>query len=134
MLQKYESGEPLPVDSEGWLSTGDLMKREGDRVHFVGRADRRLNVGGFKVSPEEIEAVLMQCDGVADVQVLGLPSPISGQVLAASVIPKPGFDSQAVKTAVQQLAYQRLESFKVPRIVRIVASLTPAESGKKVRQ
>jgi acyl-coenzyme A synthetase/AMP-(fatty) acid ligase len=100
----------------------------------VGRADRRLNVGGFKVSPEEVEAVLMQCAGVAEVQVSGVPSPISGQVLAASVVPKPGFEAETVKKAVQRLAYERLEPFKVPRIVRIVQSVTVADSGKKARQ
>lgn len=134
MLKRYESGEALPVDSEGWLSTGDLMRREGDRVYFVGRADRRLNVGGFKVSPEEVEAVLMECDAVADVQVSGVPSPISGQVLAATVVPRPGLDSEAVRKQVQRLAYERVEPFKVPRIVRVVPSLEAAESGKKARR
>ena len=134
MLKRYESGEETPVDSEGWLSTGDLVRTDGDRLLFVGRADRRLNVGGFKVSPEEVEAVLMQCAGVAEVQVSGVPSPISGQVLAASVVPKPGFEAETVKKAVQRLAYERLEPFKVPRIVRIVQSVTVADSGKKARQ
>jgi acyl-CoA synthetase (AMP-forming)/AMP-acid ligase II len=134
MLRRYESGEPTPIDSEGWLSTGDLVSIEGDRLNFVGRSDRRMNVGGFKVSPEEVEAVLLECAGVADVQVSGVSSPISGQVLTASVVPKPGLNPDLVKKEVQRLAYERLEPFKVPRIVRMVQAVTVADSGKKVRQ
>ncbi|HYM74389.1 MAG TPA: fatty acid--CoA ligase family protein [Candidatus Dormibacteraeota bacterium] len=133
MLKRYESGEPTPIDREGWLSTGDLVSVEAGRLNFRGRSDRRMNVGGFKVSPEEVEAVLLECEGVAEVQVSGVPSPISGQVLAAAVVPKPGLNPEDVKKQVQRLAYGRLEPFKVPRIVRIVESVAVADSGKKVR-
>jgi acyl-CoA synthetase (AMP-forming)/AMP-acid ligase II len=132
-LKRYESGEATPLDSEGWLSSGDLVRLEGDRYLFVGRTDRRLNVGGFKITPEEVEAVLMGCDAVADVQVSGVASPISGQVLCATVVPRSAADRDQVKKAVQQFAYQRLEPFKVPRVIRIVEALQAADSGKKAR-
>jgi acyl-coenzyme A synthetase/AMP-(fatty) acid ligase len=132
-FKEYASGEATPLDSEGWLSTGDLVRKENDRFVFVGRADRRLNVGGFKVTPEEVEAVLMRCEAVADVQVSGIPSPISGHVLCASIVPTQNVNRDQVKRVVQQFAYERLESFKVPRVIRIVEVLEMADSGKKVR-
>ena len=91
-------------------------------------------MGGFKITPEEVEAVLMGCDAVADVQVSGVPSPISGQVLCATVVPRNATERDQVKKAVQQFAYQRLEPFKVPRVIRVVEALQASDSGKKARQ
>jgi acyl-coenzyme A synthetase/AMP-(fatty) acid ligase len=134
MLQRYESGEASPFDAEGWLCTGDLVKEEHGRFIFAGRADGRLNIGGFKVSPEEVESVLLQCRGVADVQVSAAPSPISGQVLVANVVPDNGWSAGELKKSVQRFAYERLEAFKIPRIIRVVERIEAAESGKKVRR
>ena len=133
-LKEYASGEATPLDSEGWLSTGDLVRQESDRFVFVGRTDGRLNIAGFKVTPEEVEAVLMGCEAVADVQVSGVPSPISGQVLCASIVPSQNVNREQVKRVVQQFAYDQLESFKVPRVIRIVDVLKITDSGKKARQ
>ncbi|HUB94704.1 MAG TPA: AMP-binding protein, partial [Stellaceae bacterium] len=52
------------VDPEGFVDTGDLVERRGDRFYFVGRRDGIINVGGFKVLPEEVEAVLNAHPGV----------------------------------------------------------------------
>jgi len=133
ILQRYESGEASPFDAEGWLCTGDLVRKEQDRFVFAGRADGRFNIGGFKVSPEEVESVLLQCEGVADVLVLAEASPISGQVLVANVVPYNGRSVGELKKSVQRFAYERLEPFKIPRIIRIVKGIEAAESGKKVR-
>lgn len=132
-FREYQSGERTPIDAEGWLDTGDLVREESGRLVFVGRTDRRYNVGGFKVSPEEIESALMQCSDVLDVHVSCMPSPISGQVLCASVVPVMGRDPAQVKQSVERLAYQRLERHKIPRIVRVVDSIKTADSGKKQR-
>lgn len=132
-LQQYESGEQAPIDATGWLDTGDLVREEGDRLMFIGRSDRRCNIGGFKVSPEEVEASLMQCEGVADLYVSTVLSPISGQVLCASVVPERGRDLAEVRLAVERFAYQKLERHKIPRIIRLVDSINTAGSGKKLR-
>jgi acyl-coenzyme A synthetase/AMP-(fatty) acid ligase len=134
MLERYESGEASPFDAEGWLCTGDLVKEERGRFIFAGRADGRLNVGGFKVSPEEVESVLLECRGVADVQVSAARSPISGQVLVANVVPDNGWSAGELKKSVQRFAYERLEAFKIPRIIQVVERIEAAESGKKVRR
>jgi acyl-coenzyme A synthetase/AMP-(fatty) acid ligase len=134
MLQRYESGEASPFDAEGWLCTGDLVRKENGRFIFAGRVDGRLNIGGFKVSPEEVELVLLQCAGVADVQISAARSPISGQVLVANVLPEKGWSADELKKTVQRFAYERLEAFKIPRIIKVVDRIDAAESGKKVRR
>ena len=53
-------GEAAPqlVDADGFVDTGDLVERRGDRYLFVGRRGGIINVGGMKVNPEEVEAAL----------------------------------------------------------------------------
>ena len=43
---------------EGFVDTGDMLELRGDRYYFVGRRDGMINVGGMKVHPEEVEAVI----------------------------------------------------------------------------
>ncbi len=129
----YVSKDPFPLTDEGWLSTGDLVMIENDRVFFTGRTDGRLNIGGYKVSQEEIEAVLLQVDGVAEVRVQGAPSPLTGQVLVAEFVCLSGEDPDAVRRKMLQHARLHLEPYKVPRVLRVVESIPSAGSGKKYR-
>ena len=55
------------VDAEGFVDTGDMVELRGDRYHFVGRRGGIINVGGLKVHPEEIEAVINRHPAVRDV-------------------------------------------------------------------
>lgn len=129
----YVSSHDSPLTEDGWLSTGDLVHVEDGRVLFVGRRDTRINVGGFKIAPEEVEATLLAVDGVADVRVSGTKSTITGQVLVAEFMCVSGADAAEVRRRLIEHARKHLESYKVPRIVRIVDNLEMAQSGKKGR-
>lgn len=131
-MVSYVSGDRDPTTVDGWLSTGDLVSVRGDRVFFEGRSDRRINVGGFKVAPEEVEAALLEISGVADVRVFGVPSPLSGNVLVAEVV-STGGQPEELRRRVLEQARLHLESYKVPRIVRVVPRLALEGSGKKGR-
>ena len=132
-LRQYELGEPAPFEEDGWLATGDLVRCESDRLLFTGRVDRRINIGGFKVSPEEVESVFMGCPGIADVQISSVPSPISTAVMVAKVVPKRDVDHIELKRNLRLFANRNLEPFKVPRLIEIVESICAADSGKKSR-
>jgi acyl-coenzyme A synthetase/AMP-(fatty) acid ligase len=95
------TGEPgrLEVDSPrravgapaGWIATNDLARVDADGfVWILGRADSVLIRGGFKVSTEEVAAVLQEHPAVADAAVTGLPDPRVNQVPVAIVVRKPG--------------------------------------------
>lgn len=129
----YASTHEDPVDEAGWVSTGDVVRIDGDRVLFAGRTDSRINVGGYKVSPEEVERVLLEVEGVAEACVTGVPNPITGNALMAELVCAVGFDSDSVKAEAARHARSRLDSYKTPRIVKMVESISVAESGKKVR-
>lgn len=104
--------------------TADLGFVEDGWLHVAGRADDVIITGGHKVHPATVEARL-SIAGVRAIAVVGLPDAHWGQLVAAVVVPGPGFERAAFDAAVAALpAHQR------PRRVRTVAALPLLPSGK----
>jgi acyl-coenzyme A synthetase/AMP-(fatty) acid ligase len=74
-----------PFDDEGFMDTGDEVEVRGDWLRVLGRKSDFINVGGTKVSPVEVESVLLEMPCVAEVAVVGRPHPMMGQVVEARV-------------------------------------------------
>lgn len=74
-----------PFDDEGFMDTGDEVEVRGDWLRVLGRKSDFINVGGTKVSPVEVESVLLEMPCVAEVAVVGRPHPLMGQVVEARV-------------------------------------------------
>lgn len=121
------------VMQDGWLRTGDVacVDSEG-RLSILGRACYVINVGGFKVYPDEVEAVLLDHPCVADAMAFGIPHPVRGEVVAALVQLKPGCDPVSSAEIVRH-ARHRLVSYKVPARVTVVASMPRSATGKLMR-
>ncbi len=126
-------GAEGPVDAEGYISSGDRIRIEGDRALFLGRENGMMNIGGVKVYPEAVEAVVQDVPGVALVQVSGKKSPVTGALVMARVQLEDGADPQAVKRAIIDTCRARLEREAVPAIVRFVDGFTTNAAGKLVR-
>ena len=124
---------PSPFDSEGWFNTQDLVERDGEYIHILGRRSELINVGGEKVHPTEIENVLLQLDNVKDVTVSGKPNPVTGEVVAAMISLLEPEDPDALKRRVQQFCRARLERYKVPAVVEIAAANHYGARFKKSR-
>ena len=92
-----------------------------------------INVGGQKVHPEEVEAVLNQHPDISMSRVWARSSPITGAVVAADIVVKAPADFAATRSAALEACRQALPPHKVPVVVRAVASLPIAASGKLVR-
>jgi acyl-coenzyme A synthetase/AMP-(fatty) acid ligase len=116
----------------GDLPTGDLVEIRDDRVIFTGRKDGRVNVGGIKVSPEAVEALILALEGVADALVAAAPNPITGNVLTATIVPRPNADAERLRQAVRE-ATAGLPPAARPRIVTFTETLPLSPSGKKSR-
>ncbi|MFS2013084.1 AMP-binding protein [Azospirillum sp. CT11-132] len=124
---------PGAVDADGWLSTGDLVERRGDRVLFAGRLDGLVNVGGVKVSPEAVERCLLAVDGVADAAVVAVPSPITGHLLTATIVPVPGADEPSLRVALRA-ATADLPPAARPRALTFADHIPLSAAGKKSRK
>jgi acyl-coenzyme A synthetase/AMP-(fatty) acid ligase len=125
-------GRETPAE-DGWIRTADKVEIRGDRCYFAGREDGVINVGGMKVSPEEIEAALGELPGVGDCAVYARRNPIVGAVLAADVVSS-GNGERPSAEAIRSALGAKLAPFKVPQFIRFVDELVIADSGKKVRK
>ena len=120
-------------DADGFVDTGDMVEQHGDRFYFIGRREGVINVGGQKVHPEEVEAVLNQHPDITMSRVWARSSPITGAVVAAEIVIKPTADFPATRAAALELCRTTLPAYKVPVAMRHVATLPIAASGKLVR-
>ena len=78
-----------PID-DGFVDTGDMLELHGDRYVFAGRRGGIINIGGLKVHPEEIEAVINRHPQVRMSLVRPKRSPITGSIVIADVVLKAG--------------------------------------------
>ncbi|CAO3402100.1 AMP-binding protein [Azospirillum palustre] len=124
---------PGAADGEGWLSTGDLVERQGDRVLFAGRLDGLVNVGGVKVSAETVERRLLAVDGVADAMVMAVPSPITGHLLTATIVAAPGVDEATLRAGLR-VATVDLPPAARPRALTFADHIPLSAAGKKSRK
>ncbi len=122
----------------GFVDTGDIVERRGDRYYFIGRKEGVINVGGQKVYPEEVEAVINQHRAVRMSRVWSRQSPVTGAIVAADVVLEEAQDSHdagfaSLQEEILQACRAALPAYKVPVSIRRVASLQVTESGKLVR-
>jgi acyl-coenzyme A synthetase/AMP-(fatty) acid ligase len=83
------AGQAVLADADGFVDTGDIVERRGDRYYFVGRRGGIINIGGLKIHPEEIEAVINQHPQVRMSLVRPKRSPVTGSIVVADVVLKP---------------------------------------------
>jgi len=114
---------------DGQLFTGDLARRDEDGYYFVvGRKKDIVKVGGFRVSPKEIEELLLENDMISEVAVIGVPHEILGEALKAIVVLNPGVNT--TEKEILDFCRPRLAMRKVPSFIYFVESLPKLQSGK----
>ncbi len=132
---RYLTGPVMLQDAEGFVDTADMVERRGERYYFVGRREGIINVGGQKVHPEEVEAVINQHPAVQMARVRGRSSPITGAIVVADIVVRPTCTNAFQTTADEIIAAcrQALPPHKIPALLRQIPALDIAESGKMVR-
>jgi acyl-coenzyme A synthetase/AMP-(fatty) acid ligase len=124
------------TDSDGFVDTGDMVERRGDRYHFVGRRGGIINIGGLKVHPEEIEAVINRRAEVRMSRARSRRSPITGAIVVADVILADGCDptrSDDIRDKILGDCRTWLAPHKVPAMIKFVAALDITAAGKLAR-
>jgi acyl-coenzyme A synthetase/AMP-(fatty) acid ligase len=128
--------EPI-IGDDGFIDTSDLVELRGDRYHFVGRRGGMINVGGAKVYPEEIEAVINLHPLVHMSLVQGRRNPITGALVVADIVLRQGEPDaetgQAIIADILTRCRDTLPPHKVPTKLRIVPHLDVSVSGKLKR-
>jgi acyl-coenzyme A synthetase/AMP-(fatty) acid ligase len=123
------------ADGDGFVDTGDMVELRGDRYHFVGRRGGIINIGGLKVHPEEIEAVINRHSQVRMSRAKSRRSPITGSVVVADVVLTAHDPDRAKEIRDEILGQCRssLASHKVPAVIRFVEALDVTPAGKLAR-
>ena len=134
--RRYLNGSLSLMDAEGFVDTGDVVERRGDRFFFVGRRGGIINVGGLKVHPEEVEAVINSHAEVRMSRVKGRRNPISGMVVVAEIVPVDALDPSdeaRVRSEVFSTCDRHLERYKIPMRITFVPTLPMTPGGKIAR-
>jgi acyl-coenzyme A synthetase/AMP-(fatty) acid ligase len=121
---------------DGFVDTGDMVELRGDRYHFVGRRGGIINIGGLKVHPEEIEAVINRHDEVCMSRVKARKSPITGAIVVADVVLAEGCDASRgdeIKHRIIADCRANLAPHKVPAMIKFVDKLDITAAGKLAR-
>jgi len=124
------------TDSDGFVDTGDMVELRGDRYYFVGRRGGIINIGGLKVHPEEIEAVINRQPEVRMSRAKSRRSPITGGIVVADVILADDVDpgrSDEIRARILADCKASLAPHKVPAVIKFVASLDITAAGKLAR-
>jgi acyl-CoA synthetase (AMP-forming)/AMP-acid ligase II len=114
---------------DGWLRTGDVMRRDQDGfLHFVGRTKELIKTGGENVYPREVELVLLDHPAVRDCGVFGVADPQWGEAVKAAVVLHDG----EAATAAELVAWcrARIAGYKRPRYVEFLPALPRSALGK----
>lgn len=135
---RYLGKEKRPLEDEnGFIDTGDILEYQGGRYYFSGRREGVVNVGGHKVYPEEVEAVINRHPEVLMSRVWGRPSPITGTLIAADVVltdPANGGDFDRIRSEIIGRCTNELRPHKVPARLSQVREISMMTSGKIERR
>ena len=113
----------------GWLRTGDLAYRDPDGYYYiVGRSSEMIKSGAHRVSPKEIEEVILELPGVEEVAAIGVPDELLGETIKVVVVPASA-DAPS-KRAIQAHCRANLAVYKIPKSVEFATEIPKTASGK----
>jgi acyl-CoA synthetase (AMP-forming)/AMP-acid ligase II len=135
----YVGGKQAVANVDGFVDTGDIVERRGDRYHFIGRKSGIINIGGLKVHPEEVEAVINRHPQVKMSHVHPKQNPVTGSIVVADVVLKSEQQGAAerlhkVREDILKLCRETLPRHKVPVVISFVPALKVAATGKLLRR
>ncbi|MGB0125811.1 MAG: fatty acid--CoA ligase family protein [Silvibacterium sp.] len=129
---------PILKGEDGFVDTRDIIELRDGRYYFAGRRDGMINVGGLKVHPEEVEAVINRHPKVQISLVRTKKNPVTGALVVADVVlkaapPSARGDIHALQDDIVLTCREALSSYKVPAAINFVSALAVSESGKMMR-
>ena len=124
---------PNPIGADGWMATGDRVEQDGEWIRFLGRDSDVINVGGEKVTPLEIESVLIGAENIRDVRVYGEKDAMFGARVVADVQLVTDEDPTELRRRLRQICLERLARYKVPVKFNIATGPFHSQRFKKVR-
>lgn len=134
MFEEYYRNEELTKEAwhDNLYHTGDTAWCDEEGYFwYVGRTDDIIKSSGYRIGPFEIESVLMELPYVLECAITGVPDPVRGQVVKATIVLTKGTEgSDKLKKEIQKYVKERTAPYKYPRVVEFVQELPKTVSGK----
>lgn len=116
----------------GWLKTGDLARYDEEGYLYIhGRNSDIIKTGAYRISPQEVEEVIVELTAVEEIAVVGVPDALLGEVIKAVIVVSP--TASLDKQTVQRHCRDRLPQYKIPKLIEFVDELPKTASGKVKR-
>lgn len=133
MMEYFRNPEKtVEAMHDGWYRTGDTAWCDEDGYFwYVGRNDDVIKSSGYRIGPFEIESVLLEHDAVRECAVTGVPDPLRGKAVKATIVLAPGFAaSDDLTRELQSWVKERTAPYKYPRLIDYVDDLPKTVNGK----
>jgi len=115
----------------GWFYTGDLAYKDNDNFYFIiGRTKEVIIRGGANIYPNEVDTILLSCDGVAEAASYGVPDKIYGEEIYADIVVSKDIKEEDII----EYCKKHLDAYKCPKKIRIVDKIPKTASGKILRR
>jgi acyl-CoA synthetase (AMP-forming)/AMP-acid ligase II len=119
----------------GWLYTGDLgtVDKEG-YIYLTARKKEIIKVRGKRISPKEVEAVILEITEVIDCTVEGIEDEVEGEMLKATVVIRKDAKDRITEESIMQHCSKQLALYKIPHVYELKEELTISATGKKIKK
>lgn len=120
---------------EGWLWTGDLGEVDDEGyIYLTARKNEIIKVRGKRISPKEIESVILQIPEVVDCSIEGIEDPIEGEALKATIVLKDGTAGIVNDEIIKRHCAGSLAQFKIPSVFEFKRNVSISPTGKKIKK
>ncbi len=118
----------------GWLHTGDIatVDEEG-YIYLTARKKEIIKVGGRRISPKEIEEVILSLKQVIDCSIEGIFDEVLGETMRAVVVIKESEIGHLTADDIKKYCSERLAAYKIPQIIELKSQITISPTGKKIK-
>lgn len=122
------------VIKNGWLHTGDLGRIDKEGYIFLeSRKKEIIKVGGKRVSPKEIEEVILSVPDVVDCTIIGICDDLLGEAVKASIVLKNISEEIQMKKLILKKCHEKLQIHKIPQVIIFEKLIKVSSTGKKIK-
>lgn len=119
---------------DGWLYTGDLGTVDKDGYIFLtARKKEIIKVGGKRISPKEVEAVILELPEVVDCTIDGIEDELLGEALKATIVLRTNNGKETMEDRIRQHCSRHLALYKIPQVFELKEQLVISATGKKIK-
>ena len=118
------------LEVEEWYKTGDLAEIISEKplkFRFETRKNEIINVGAYKVNPNEVENAILEYEGIKTVRVFGKKNSIIGNIVCCEIV---AINKELTEIVIRKYLQNKLQEFKIPRIIKFVDNIKQTRTGK----